>query len=293
MAQELAIRNSNEVSVFNPDSPEFKAFKVALESHTKALMVEPDATHIDSTADGKAKTVVISAIETLLDEFYFGLWSTRNFQMWQIANEVCATIDLVVIHPLTGKELTRVGAGAITIMVDAAPDELKFSQDDPKHVQAQKKRDKNAWSLDMQNKKPNALDLGFPKLKTECIKNAAISLGKVFGRDINRKKVDTYTDKVTLAEQLKELLPLAKETLPTITTIAEMGVFYSQYEFNRHPEILQLFANHELYLQVVAEYQQKKHKMSLEAITVTDRIIGNKEISSYAKLLKSFDKITL
>jgi hypothetical protein len=36
------------------------------------------------------------------------------------------------------------------------------------------------------------LDLGFPKLKAECIKNAAASLGRVFGRDINRKHRDVF-----------------------------------------------------------------------------------------------------
>ena len=36
------------------------------------------------------------------------------------------------------------------------------------------------------------MDLAFGKLKAECLKNAALSLGKVFGRDLNRKNKDTY-----------------------------------------------------------------------------------------------------
>ena len=52
--------------------------------------------------------------------------------------------------------------------------------------------ERNRWALNADNKKPNALDLAFPKLKTECLKNAAVSFGKLLGRDLNRKNVDVY-----------------------------------------------------------------------------------------------------
>ena len=38
----------------------------------------------------------------------------------------------------------------------------------------------------------NALDLAAGKLKSECVKNAALSLGKIFGRDLNRQIQDVY-----------------------------------------------------------------------------------------------------
>jgi hypothetical protein len=34
--------------------------------------------------------------------------------------------------------------------------------------------------------------MGFPNLKSECIKNACKSLGKIFGRDLNRKDSDDF-----------------------------------------------------------------------------------------------------
>jgi len=52
--------------------------------------------------------------------------------------------------------------------------------------------ERNRWALNPDNKKANAMDLAFGKLKAECLKNAALSLGKVFGRDINRVNKDTY-----------------------------------------------------------------------------------------------------
>jgi hypothetical protein len=64
-------------------------------------------------------------------------------------------------------------------MVDKVPDNVFGS-------------DRNRWALNPDNKKANAMDLAFGKLKAECLKNAALSLGKVFGRDLNRKNKDTY-----------------------------------------------------------------------------------------------------
>ena len=52
--------------------------------------------------------------------------------------------------------------------------------------------ERNRWALNPDNKKSNALDLAAGKLKSECVKNAALSLGKIFGRDLNRQIQDVY-----------------------------------------------------------------------------------------------------
>jgi hypothetical protein len=170
----------NQLGVFQESEALIK-FREAMQNFTARLNALPTADSVDKTPDGKAGTILISHIQMLLDEYFFGLWSEKNFKWQQIGNEIVGSLELEVIHPVWGKEIVRTGAGAITIMVDSAPDEVKA---DPKA--------KNLWALDMQNKKPNALDMGFPKLKAECMKNAANSFGKLFGRDLNRKKVDNY-----------------------------------------------------------------------------------------------------
>jgi hypothetical protein len=142
---------------------------------------EPAIEAIDKTSDGNARTVVISHIEMTLDELFFGQWSTENFKWSVVSNEIVGSIDLVVVHPVTGLHIRRTGAASIQIMVEKMPDDIK---NDPKK--------KSQWALDVLNKKSNALDMGFPKLKSECLKNAAQSLGQVFGRDLNRKKKDVY-----------------------------------------------------------------------------------------------------
>jgi hypothetical protein len=141
----------------------------------------PDKEGLEKTPDGKASTLVISHVETTLDEMFFGHWRTENFKWERMANEVVGSLDLVVIHPITGYELRRSGAGAIVIMVDKVPSQYAA---DP--------IERNRWALNADNKKPNALDLAFPKLKTECLKNAAVSFGKLLGRDLNRRNVDVY-----------------------------------------------------------------------------------------------------
>jgi len=151
--------------------------RLKLQNFTQKLNAQPKPESLGETPDKKGKTILISHIETTLDEYYFGLWETVNFRWEQIGNEVVGAIDLRVFHPVAGVWITRQGAASIVIMVDRAPEGVS-------------QQERNLWALDMQNKKSNALDMGFPKLKAECLKNAANNLGTLFGRDINRKEKD-------------------------------------------------------------------------------------------------------
>lgn len=140
-----------------------------LEAFIKMLNKEPNKNELGKTADGKASTIPISFIEMTLDETFKGLWSTENFTYQVFANEVVGSLELVAIHPVNGMQIRRTGAASIQIMVN-----------------------KGTNPLDINNKKSNALDMGFPRLKSECLKNAAQSLGKIFGRDLNRDKSDVF-----------------------------------------------------------------------------------------------------
>lgn len=169
------------------------------------LNQQPDPKSIEKTPDGRAYTLPISHVEMTLDELYFGLWSTENFKATIIANEVVGSLELVVTHPVTGTQLRRTGAAAIQITVDRVPEGVTGSE-------------RNRWALNPENKKPNALDLSYPKLKAECLKNAAASLGKIFGRDINRKNADVY----------KPVLPTVAALHPAEETIEQNGVSLQQ-----------------------------------------------------------------
>jgi len=188
--------------------------KLLLQDFQTKLNKEPDPREFDKTPDGRASYLPISFVEMTLDELFLGLWSTENFKWSAITNEVQGSIDLVVLHPVTRTPIRRTGAGSIIIMVDS------LSEEDKNRMS---KQDRNLFALNPENKKPNALDLAFPKLKAECVKNAAQSLGKVFGRDINRKNKDVFkpplkpiSDKALLAaiERVEngqlETIPLAE-----------------------------------------------------------------------------------
>lgn len=167
-------------------------FRIALQGFLTAITKDPPPESVDRTPDGNAYTVLISHIETALDEFFFGLWETYDFKWAVIANEVVGSLVLEVVHPVTGQKIKRTGAAAIQIMVDRTPDELQDKQGDTPAEKMEKKRKRNMWANNPENKKSSALDMGFPKLKAECLKNAANSFGRLFGRDLNRKKADVY-----------------------------------------------------------------------------------------------------
>lgn len=165
---------------------------VLMQSFAAKLNKEPDTNELDKTPDGKAKTLPISFVEMTLDELFFGQWELSDVTYQQIFNEVVGTGILTVWHPISGRPIRRAGFASVVIT-----------------------QDKDAQIADFQStKKKNALDLSFPKLNAEILKNAAKSLGKIFGRDINRRQVDIFKP---------VLKPLSDEALSAAITRIENG----------------------------------------------------------------------
>ncbi len=173
---------------------------ILLQSFIERLNREPDARELEPTPDGKAKTLPISFVQMTLDELYYGLWESSEAQYSQIFNEVVATVVLTVTHPVTGEKLSRTGWASVVITQDKDALVSEFNA----------------------TKKKNALDLAFPKLGSEALKSAAQSLGKVFGRDINRKLKDSFK-KQLIAIPDKALLAAIKRIeageLDTLTLV--------------------------------------------------------------------------
>jgi hypothetical protein len=181
-----------------------------IEEFTKQLNRKPLASSIQKTPDGKSEELPISFVETKLDEIYLRQWGEEAVSFTVVANEICCDLILWVIDPQTKIKITRSGTAALPIMMDAVPDRLKFS---PGPAEAEEtKRERNMWALDMQNKKPGALKMQRAAVKQLAIKNAAKSLGKVFGRDLNRKHEDNPGDFYSnLASDLGSLTDALKE----------------------------------------------------------------------------------
>ncbi len=224
----LPITLNQAVGSYHTNFNSLHDFRLACQGFNTKVNKEPEEASLGQTPDKKAQHIFISHVEMTLDEYFFGLWSTENFRWAVIANEIVGSIDLVVIHPVTGFRMVRTGAAAIQIMVDKVPDEI---YKDPVK--------RNQWALNIENKKPAALDMGFPKLKAECIKNAAKSIGKLFGRDLNREEgnVDTLQPlvkaKVEVPEELKVVISEAD-----LDAIGNLWTANPQYHSN--PEFLTL-----------------------------------------------------
>lgn len=140
---------------------------------------------------GNTMYLPISFLETTLDELYFGLWKTDGFTTRVIGNEICGELNLHVYHPIAEIWITRIGAAATMI-----------------------RQVKDAGVMEADKKIKNALEMDYPHLKADCFRNACLSLGKTFGRDLNRKFIDTYKAMLAGLES-GEIQPQAKQ-LPEV-----------------------------------------------------------------------------
>lgn len=166
---DIQLKKADEI-VFDCQEYISQKENIQLQHFVSRLNREPNMAEVEKTPDGKAVSLPISFIEMTLDELYFGMWELSDVTYQQIFNEVVGTGVLTVKHPVTGEKIRRVGFASVVITQDSGANIQDFNS----------------------TKKKNALDLSFPKLKAEILKNAAQSLGKIFGRDLNRKKKDQF-----------------------------------------------------------------------------------------------------
>lgn len=230
--QQLTVQNNGLTTSADNQMP------ITIEQFTSLINKEPKKEDLTDTFDKKAKTLPISFVETLLDELYLRQWGTENVQTIHIANEILVTLTLWVIDPFTKVKITRAGFAAAAMQWDAVPDDLKWTNGEDLN----RKKERNAWGMDLQNKKQESLKLVFPKVKSMAIKNAAQSLGKSFGRDLNRKHEDTPTEFWTDLVNSTELLAEAKPLIEKAKTKEDFETIWESYsddlkdniEFKKH-----------------------------------------------------------
>lgn len=115
-----------------------------------------------------AKYLPIDKVEHLLDMIYQE-WRPEVINVQQIFNSVAVTVRLHYKSPVTGEWSFADGVGAKGMQVDSG-----------------------AAASNMSAIKENAVMLGLPIAKSMAIKDACHHLGKLFGRDLNRKDVEEY-----------------------------------------------------------------------------------------------------
>lgn len=175
-----------------------------IEGFQKFLNAHPDKHEIKTNSiANNAQYISIATIERKLDELYSGLWQTDNFRWSVVANEIVGAIDLKVFHPIAKCWITRTGAASALIQT---------AKDKPATVE---------------NKIKNTLVKDMPHLKAECLKNAAKSLGTVFGRNLNRGQEDDF---MYLSETVREVVDGSSRALSLLETSNVTAEHYEQIQ---------------------------------------------------------------
>lgn len=123
------------------------------------------------------KYLPIDKVETMLD-IIFVQWRVEVLNISQLAQSICCTIRLHYKNPISKEWDFQDGVGAVPL-----------------------KTDKGASAADLSKIKNDAVTTGAPAAKSYAIKDAAEHLGKIFGRDLNRKDVIAYNN--IYAEELE------------------------------------------------------------------------------------------
>lgn len=112
----------------------------------------------------------IDKVETMLD-MIFQQWRVEILSVSQLAQSICCTVRLHYLNPVTNEWSFHDGVGAVPL-----------------------KTNKGASAADMSAIKSDAVATGAPAAKSFAIKDAAEHLGKLFGRDLNRKDAVAYSN---------------------------------------------------------------------------------------------------
>lgn len=125
-------------------------------------------------------------------------WRTEVISVQSLANAVAVTVRVHFRNPTTGDMDWRDGVGASGLQTD-----------------------KGAKAADLMSIKTGAVEMGLPKAKTEAFKDAVGDLGRLFGRDINRKVSMEYRG---LLGQIDNELSVAElEELQTLVATSNVN----------------------------------------------------------------------
>lgn len=167
----------NELAKINND------LATKLNEFTEALSSKPSETEIKINKQANNSSYIpIEVTESKLDYYFNGLWKTTDFKWQVIANELAGSIQLHIFHPVAGVWLERSGGAGVMI---------QFKKD--------------SEISDINNKIKNTLVKDVGHLKTECIKNAAKSLGRQFGRNLNRDYDDGLGELESMSQSIEDL----------------------------------------------------------------------------------------
>lgn len=142
---------------------------------------EPPAKWIKTNdlANG-SRYLPIDKVEYLLTSLFIKWWvQVMDFKV--IANSAAVHIRLFYIDPMTGETLFQDGVGAAPMQTN-----------------------KGAGATDFNEIKNAAVQMALPAAETYAIKDAAEKIGRIFGKDLNRKDLIAYENLAGRFEQKNE-----------------------------------------------------------------------------------------
>lgn len=160
---------------------------VATDEFLKIVNQQPPEKYVfDHPLQRGVKYMPIQVVETMLTKL-FQTWYVEVLREGQLLNSIYVTVRLHYKHPITREMLHQDGVGAVQIQVD-----------------------KGESASNLAAIKGNAIMLGLPAAKSFAIKDAAEHIGKVFGRDMNRKDEIAFSPSyaTTETERKKYFTPM-------------------------------------------------------------------------------------
>ena len=135
-----------------------------------------------------AEYIPIDKVEYFLDVI-FQDWKIEILEAKQLFNAAVITVRLHYKHPVTGLWLFHDGVGAKELQTKSQSGNLK---------------------ADLSNMTKSAVQMAFPIAKSMAIRDAADHIGKLFGRDLNRKNtIQGFSGRYNTRDQAKEPVPAA------------------------------------------------------------------------------------
>ena len=162
------------------------------------------------------KYIPIERIEYLLT-CIFVRWEVVVKDVKLIANSVVVTITLRCQDPINpDRWITQDWVGAMPIQVS-----------------------KGKWATEFDYMSSGAIQMWAPSAESFAIKDAAEKLGKIFGKDLNRKDDIAYVDRI-FTQQEMILKTMAIESLERASTIEEIETVWIQLrQIERNDEYVQ------------------------------------------------------
>lgn len=157
----------------------------------KIVNIEPPKGLVKKQPMTNTEYMPIESIEWLLTKI-FQKWRVEVLDTKLLLNSVTTTVRVHYLHPISGEWEWQDGVGAMKVQVD-----------------------KGSNASNLQAIKPDAIQMSLPASKSFAIKDACDHIGKVFGRDLNRKSAQAFDPSYTQEgkEQLEEAKAKMRERL--------------------------------------------------------------------------------